>query len=95
MKTLKEMYLRNDVLLLFLWKQNGEINQCSVWQPKDAASQLLAKSEEELKALVENANLLPAKLNLSRIEKLKVYCVAVFRIWFLMLSLFQVKLLKI
>lgn len=75
MKTLKEMYLRNDVLLLFLWKQNGEINQCSVWQPKDAASQLLAKSEEELKALVENANLLPEKLDLSKIENLKVYCV--------------------
>ena len=75
MKTLKEMYLRNDVLLLFLWKQNGEINQCSVWQPKDVASLLLTKNEEELKVLVENANLLPAKLNLSRIEKLKLYCV--------------------
>jgi len=75
MKTLKEMYLRNDVLLLFLWKQNGEINQCSVWQPKDAASQLLTISEEELKVLVENANLLPEKLDLSKIENLKVYCV--------------------
>ncbi|MBP5641747.1 MAG: hypothetical protein J6W92_01605 [Paludibacteraceae bacterium] len=75
MKTLKEMYLRNDVLLLFLWKENDEINQCGVWQPKDAASLLLTKSEEELKVLVESANLLPTKLNLSKIENLKVYCV--------------------
>ncbi len=73
MKTLKEMYLRNDVLLLFLWKQNGELNQCRVWQPKDVASLLLTQSEEELKVLVKNANLLPVKLDLPEIKNLKVY----------------------
>lgn len=73
MKTLKEMYLRNDVLLIFLWKQNEEICQCCTWQPKDAASHLLTPNEEELKILIENANLLPAKLNLSMMEHLKVY----------------------
>ena len=73
MKTLKEMYLRNDVLLLFLWKENDEINQCGVWQPQDMASLLLSKNEEDLKVLIENANILPSKLDLSKIKKMKVY----------------------
>ena len=73
METFKEMYLRNDVLLIFLWKQNGTINQYHVWQPKDAASSLLSVNEDELKILIEHSNLFPEKLNLQKVEKLKVY----------------------
>lgn len=73
METLKQMYLRNDVLLLFLWKQNGVINQRRIWQPQNAASSLLSLNESELKILIENANLFTEKLNLSEFENLKVY----------------------
>lgn len=73
MKTLNELYLRNDVLLLFLWKQNGEVFQHCVWQPKDAASLLTTKSEDELKILIESANLLPEFFCPSAMESLRVY----------------------
>lgn len=76
MKTLKEMYSRNDVLLLFLWKQNVEIFQRCVWQPKDAASHLLTLNEEELKIHIEHSKLFPEKFNPSEMEHLKVYCVS-------------------
>lgn len=62
MNTLKQIYMRNDVLLVFLWKEQNSICQEVCWQSQCVAKKLLSYNEDELHDLLVQNNLLQSTL---------------------------------
>ena len=63
----------SDVLLVFLWMENGNILYETSVQSCEMASFLLSKDENELRILLAHDNLLLSEVDVSKMEKIKVY----------------------
>lgn len=76
MHTLKDIYKRNDILLLFIWKKNEQKMQRPIWQPQNVLANILSYSETELVSFIK---LHLTFLDIDEATDVRVYLVGTFQ----------------